>query len=213
MLAYLLRAKNKKGFTILELVVVLAMIGILVAITVPLMSDTGNKSQAQSYAKNFYFAAQDTFIQYKSENDFSSPTAITEGFYPVNGAYATAGGVGVDETFLFVVGTSSKTGLTDVSVGLGTNYKCLKTGAVSDSALCDSLNSHLDESMEVGFFYAVIDSQCRVVSSFWTRANVTELSDNYADTAIYYTDMDYVGEFLVGSYPLDIAVAGQKVME
>ena len=51
------RKNNKKGFTIVELVIVIAVIGILAAVLIPTFSgviNSANKSAAEQYARNKY---------------------------------------------------------------------------------------------------------------------------------------------------------------
>jgi len=61
--------RNKKGFTVIELIVVVSIIGILAAIGVPAYLDSNRKAEAKrcdEYAGSFYMALQQTLTPYIS---------------------------------------------------------------------------------------------------------------------------------------------------
>lgn len=215
MLRYL---RSKKGFTMIELIVVIAIIGILTAIIVPSMIGAGRPQEADTRAESFYYALQNVFIDYKANNPENTP-----------GYYTLADGTKLDdETQYFMVyaeadsqGTLTSGAdeelpgdFTDIKVAKTatptTQYSLAYQTGISDPMLLNQLNAKTSGE-EYGYYCALVDSECRVLITYWCREPFDDVFGDYENeygstSNIMFTDFNYVGDYCVGSFPNSLSV-------
>ncbi len=74
MIEYLQKLKAKKGFTMMELIVVIAIIGVLIAMVIPAFNnDDAKRRAADTYASDFYASLQYCLTRYQKTDYHITP--------------------------------------------------------------------------------------------------------------------------------------------
>ena len=192
----LMQLKNKKGFTLVELIVVLAMIGVLTAIILPLSMNAGKPQAAVAKAKSFYFGSQRILIQYRAD----SPELQTGYLSYKKGAMTYTINTG---DYMYICAKAEKNnGFTELKLAKlsapadgtaanpATGYTQFQfaaeiTASSTDHSLLDKLNTFSTDDDE-GYYYALVDDQCKVIMTYWCETFIDDISKS-TDTASTYS--------------------------
>ncbi len=220
----LIRLHNKKGFTLVELIVVLAMIGVLTAIILPLSMNAGKPQAAVAKAKEFYFGSQRILIQYRADAPEKQTGYLS---YEKGGMTCTVG----SGDYLYMCAKAEKNkGFTELKLAsnlakddgspanTAQDYNLFQFAATIDSTspdheLLDKLNTFSTDEDE-GYYFALVDDKCKVVMTYWCETSiedisrVTDTSSDFSKTTIEPTDNYYVDGYLLGAYPERYSMLG-----
>ena len=114
---------NKKGFTLIEMLVVIAIIAILVAIVIPVVGSSTTKARAATDAANLrsaQAALQIAVLNSKLEADTEGTPSEFEALTGTKAPVAKSNGAG---TFAYTI---SETGTVTVSFGTGENAQTIE---------------------------------------------------------------------------------------
>ncbi|MCH5199823.1 MAG: type II secretion system protein [Oscillospiraceae bacterium] len=164
---------NRKGFTMVELIVVIALMAIMLAILIPMLSTTdARKNEVREYARSFYSNVQELMVDEKLAN------TELKGDYTLVCAHVNRNKTDYTGVQLYMSYSDSISTLTattptwledvddtDDKVELANThaYKAYEEFATS-------LRKMLISNERSGVYFAVIDSKYRVVSTYFVEA-------------------------------------------
>ncbi len=176
--------KAKKGFTLVELIIVIAIIAVLLAISVPALLTSDRPTAGKGYAKDFYFAAQ-TYMSRKhlsGEGTLSDDHIVSSaGDSIILYAEVLGGEKGriTSATCGIAVPGSGQTALASIT---DTNQQSFLEGFMR------LMNDRLTETSYDGTFYVVVDDHYRVSAAYWTDGAWSEIdSQSFTDNCILST--------------------------
>ncbi|MCL1831368.1 MAG: prepilin-type N-terminal cleavage/methylation domain-containing protein [Oscillospiraceae bacterium] len=190
MLKYLHKARSKKGFTLVELVIVIAIIAIMSAVAIPNAIAYNRRAEGRSsnsHATSFYFALQQTFLNVMDYDN--SPMEFTWDT-------KTRDDAAISGKYFYI--RYEKTGeKLEMKLDGGGNETAL-ANVTSFNFIKGQLTQFMKSAEIDGYYYAMVDSDLRVVVAYHSKfQNLT----NGTSVGIKNANMTNDG-FIFGAFPI-----------
>ncbi len=175
MIKYLHKQRAKKGFTMVELIIVIAIIGILTALVMPLFNnDQAERRAANTYASDFYSSLQYCLTRYQ-KTDYHINTAMENEYNAYKADPATTRlfiyyDSGLAQNVLMMpAGKTSynlymelyyEDGIKHIKLGASLEELMVDTSVAPDNACEKLLQQDLDDLINGagnGYYYAVVN--------------------------------------------------------
>lgn len=185
MISLINRLKKRKGFTIIELVVVMAIMGVILAMVLPNIFTSDKPAKGDTLSKEFFYKTQDAMSISKI-------------------AYPEAFGISMNLVFYAEIDEKGSVTATGEFNRVGKEFKPYD-GTLDDDK--DKMFNRFDECAKLyfsgtegmsGIVMALVDSNFTVKSCYWfgmTSAEYSALSDYVFD------DSNVISGYYAGSYP------------
>ena len=208
MISLINRLKSKKGFTIIELVVVMAIMGVILAMVLPIFITSDKPAKGNAMAKDFFYKAQDVMSVCK----IAYPDGLggsAKNFYAVidkNGKVIETGDYNGDFTAFNKTTYQNKTKADSATTPTDSERTLNRFNECCENYFVDT------DKME-GIVFVKVDSHFAVQSCYWIGATgdtAADMETAFKGLTDFTVDSDnIIGDFYCGAFPGDLVDANK----
>lgn len=215
MISFINRLRSKKGFTMVELIVVIAIIGILTAMILPSLFHSNKPVTGKAMAKAYFYEVQDIVASIKITDADTFQNNICD---PVSHSAIIA--VTIDNSGQLVA--PGAVGIIQESTGEIKTIAVLKTAAADLATnkvlgkIENALTKYTTTTNEMaGTLYAYVDQNCTVRAAYWSDANVLSDKADFSQAAVISNENDnvLVDGFYCCAFPERLSMAGKHLYD
>jgi len=202
MISRLARLRAKKGFTMIEIIVVIAIIGILMAMVVPVITYDNRPTVGKGVAKDVFYKAQDVL----ADVEVAFPEAIASGKNVIFYAQINSAGNVIESGTAVKSGTGASRSVTPTA--FAANIVPTDDASSMNKKMQTMFNLYVTKTDGMqGTVYVVVDDNYRVRAAYWTDAEPTESGMVFSDSKDYVLSNGYY----CCSYPVSLSKAGDDM--
>lgn len=218
MIKYLQNLRNKKGFTLVELIIVVAIIAVLAAMVIPMFNnDDAQRRVVNTYASDFFTGLQFNFTRYqKTEADISPAIAaeiaadIAAGKTPFMKYDPTVGQNILGMPFIYIEAHYDNE-LKYVHVNVNLEELLKDTTTTSNTALEQQIHNDMANLINKagnGYYYAVVTmnanyNNLKVITTHFTDERLPEFTGDVAnykkDVLMFIDESELANGFYCGT--------------
>lgn len=208
MIGYINRLRAKKGFTMVELIIVIAIIGILMALILPTIFRDDKPTKAKGYAKAYYYTVQD-FMSKKRITD--SPVTSKAHFPELIGEFAfyttvDKSGHAVESGLIALTGAfsaSSARPCDDIESGAITIPHAPFRELIIDFGRY--MENYVTTTEFAGTFYAIVTEEFVVKGAYWADGDIGEISSAGNTNLVFSDDNLLSSGYVCCAYPTELS--------